>query len=533
MASIVPSVLKGEAQEDKGQIARMQYFVGAIAVGDLIKSTLGPRGMDKILQPMSMEAPRSDKTTITNDGATILKSVWLDNPAAKILVDMSLQQDAQCGDGTTGVVVLASELLRNAEILVEEKIHPQVICEGYRKALAAARKCLSDIAFDNKDDPIKFKEDLINIAKTALSSKLLTHEKEHFANLAVEAILRLKENALSLDLIQIIRKPGCALRDSFLEEGFILEKRIGIGQPKSLENCRVIVANTSMDTDKIKIYGGKVNVDSFQAVHEIEMAEKEKMKQKVNKILKHNCNVFINRQLIYNYPDRLFREAGVMAIEHSDFDGMERLANALGADIVSTFDNPEKTRLGFCKKIEEVIIGESKVVRFSGCQKGEACTIVLRGSSTHILEEAERSLHDALAVLAQTIQNTKVVYGGGAAEMAMANAVSNLARNEEGKASLAIEAFAKALKQIPTIIANNGGYDSAEIVSLLRAAHNKNQYNMGIDIINGKIGDMAKLGILESYKSKLSALCAAAEAAEMIIRVDDIIRCAPRERSGM
>merc|ERR1712050_142812 len=209
-----------------------------------------------------------------------------------------------------------------------------------------------------------------------------------------------------------------------------------------------------------KIYGARVKVDSFEAVAEIEKAEKEKMKNKVERIVKHGCNVFINRQLIYNYPEQLFKDNGVMAIEHSDFDGTERLAAVLGADIVSTFDNPEETKLGSCKKIEEVMIGEDKVIKFSGCAQGEACTIVLRGASTHILDEAERSLHDALAVLYQTVQETRVVHGGGSSEMAMANAVVDAMKAVEGKEALAMEQFAKALQQIPTIMADNGGFDS-------------------------------------------------------------------------
>merc|ERR1712130_9184 len=206
-----------------------------------------------------------------------------------------------------------------------------------------------------------------------------------------------------------------------------------------------------MDTDKIKIYGARVKVESFEAVQEIEAAEKEKMKSKVERIVKHGCNVFINRQLIYNYPDQLFKENNVMAIEHSDFDGTERLAAVLGGDIVSTFDNPEEVKLGHCKRIEEILIGEDKVIKFSGCAQGEACTIVLRGASTHILDEAERSLHDALAVLYQTVQETRVVHGGGSTEMAMAQAVLEKMATVEGKESIAMEQFAKALQQIPSI----------------------------------------------------------------------------------
>jgi len=526
-----PNIYKEGAGEDRGENARLQAFIGAIAIGDLVKSTLGPKGMDKILQPLPGQGGPPSSATVTNDGATILKSVWIDNPAAKILVDISKTQDSECGDGTTSVVVLAAELLRNAQYLVETKMHPQVIIRGFRLGLAAARERLDSLAKDNGSNPAAFREDLLRIARTTLSSKLLKHEKEHFAQLAVDSVLRLKGKA-QLDYIHVIKKSGGSLKDSFLEEGYILEKKIGTGHAKVLEDCKVMVANCQMDTDKIKIYGARVKVDSFEAVAEIEKAEKEKMKTKVEKIVKHGCNVFINRQLIYNYPDQLFRDNKVMAIEHSDFDGTERLAAVLGADIVSTFDSPEDTKLGYCKKIEEMMIGEDKVIKFSGCSQGEACTIVLRGASTHILDEAERSLHDALAVLYQTVQETRVVQGGGSTEMAMSDAVMKKAAVTEGKEGVAMEQFAKALQQMPTIMADNGGLDSAQLVGELRAAHAKGQSTHGVDFNTGGIADMAALGIMESYRSKMSQLCSAAEAAEMIIRVDDIIKNAPRQREG-
>merc|ERR1719265_567767 len=489
--------------------------------------------MDKILQPMPGQGGPPSSATVTNDGATILKSVWIDNPAAKILVDISKTQDSECGDGTTSVVVLAAELLRKAQDLVETKMHPQVVIRGYRMALTAARAKLDAMAKDNGKDPVAFREDLLRIARTTLSSKLLKHEKEHFAQLAVDSVLRLKGKA-QLDYIHVIKKSGASLKDSFLEEGYILEKKIGTGHAKVLEDCKVLVANCQMDTDKIKIYGARVKVDSFEAVAEIENAEKEKMKTKVEKIVKHGCNVFINRQLIYNYPDQLFRDNKVMAIEHSDFDGTERLAAVLGADIVSTFDNPELTKLGKCDKIEEVIIGEDKVIKFSGCAENEACTIVLRGASTHVLDEAERSLHDALAVLFQTVaQDTRVICGGGVAEMAMSQAVQETANKVGGKHSVACEAFGKALTSIPAIIAENAGFDAQEMVGELRKAHATGWGTVGIDANNATVADMKQMGIFESYRSKSSSLCAAAEAAEQVIRVDDIIRNAPRQREGM
>lgn len=531
--SSVPSIYKQGAGEDKGDTARLQAFIGAIAIGDLVKSTLGPKGMDKILQPLPGGGEgRSNMTTVTNDGATILERVWVDNPSAKILVDISKAQDQECGDGTTSVVVLAAELLRNAEQLVQQRMHPQVIIKGYRLALDAARKNLEAIAEQAKDETV-LREHLIKIAKTTLSSKLLKHEKEHFATLAVNAVMRLKGKP-NLDYIQVIKKAGGSVKESYLEPGFILEKKIGTGMPKSLENCKILIANTPMDTDKIKVHGARVHVDSLEAVAEIEKAERDKMKSKVEKICTTGCNVFINRQLIYNYPDELFKANKVMAIEHSDFDGTERLAAVLGGDITSTFDAPEKIRLGHCDKIEEVMIGEDKVIRFSGCAENQACTIVLRGASEHVLDEAERSLHDALAVLFQTVnEDTRIVYGGGCSEISMSNAVMETAQRVGGKQSIAVEAFAKALQQIPMIIAENAGYDAQEILGELKKAHAEGNTTAGINADKACVDDMKALGICESYRSKMTSLCAASEAAEQVIRVDDIIRNAPRQREGM
>jgi len=256
------------------------------------------------------------------------------------------------------------------------------------------------------------------------------------------------------------------------------------------------------------------------------------MIEKCAKIVKHaGVNVFINRQLIYNLPEQYFTEHGVVSIEHADFDGIERLARVTGGEIVSTFDHPELVKLGQCKLIEEIIIGEDKVIRFSGCAAGEACTIVLRGATTSMLDEAERSIHDAICVLAQTMKENRTVFGGGCAEMVMSKAVDQLAQKTSGKVSLAIEAFARALRMIPTIIADNGGYDSSELVSKLRAEHYENSaITTGLDMRTGTVGDMEKLGIVESFRVKSQIISSASEAAEMILRVDDIIKAPPRPR---
>jgi T-complex protein 1 subunit beta len=311
---------------------------------------------------------------------------------------------------------------------------------------------------------------------------------------------------------------------------FILDKKIGVGQPKRIENANILVANTAMDTDKVKIYGARVRVDAMSKVADIEAAEKTKMKNKVGQIIKHGINCFVNRQLIYNYPEELFADAGIMAIEHADFEGIERLALVTGGEITSTFDSPESVKLGHCKLIEEIMIGEDRLIHFSGVELGQACTIVLRGASSHVLDEAERSLHDALCVLVQTVQDSRVLLGGGWPEILMGKHVDELARKTPGKKSIAMESFASALRAIPITIADNAGLDSADLVSQLRAAHSGDHSKAGIDVITGEVGDMEALGIYESFKVKQAVLLSATEAAEMILRVDEIIRCAPRQR---
>jgi len=326
--------------------------------------------------------------------------------------------------------------------------------------------------------------------------------------------------------------PGGSVASSFLEEGFIMNKKIGVGQPKRVENAKILVANTAMDTDKIKIYGSRVRVESLSKVAEIEEAEKQRMRSKCQKIIDHGINCFVNRQLIYNLPEQIFADAGIMSIEHADFDGIERLAAVTGGEITSTFDAPDQVKLGECDLIEEIVVGEQKLLRFSGCKGGAACTIVLRGASSHLLDEAERSLHDALCVLVATVKESRVIMGGGCGEVLMAEAIDAKAPSVPGKRSLAMEAFAKALRQLPSIIADNAGFDSTQLVTELRAAHHEGRSTSGIDVRTGAVGDMMSLGIRESYKSKRMVLTSAAEAAEMILRVDNIIKCAPRQRQG-
>lgn len=490
---------------------------------------------------------------VTNDGATILKAIALDNAAAKVLVNISKVQDDEVGDGTTSVSVLAAELLREAEKLVEKKIHPQTIIEGYRIASQAALSALEKSAVDHSSNPDAFRKDLVAIARTTLSSKVLAQDRDHFAELATDAVLRLKGSS-DLSNIQIIKKSGGKLSESYLDEGFILDKKIGVNQPKRLEKAKILVANTSMDTDKVKIFGARVKVQSTAKLAELEKAEREKMKAKVEKIKAHGINCFINRQLIYNWPEQLFTDAGIMSIEHADFDGIERLALVTGGEIASTFDHPDQVKLGSCDLIEEIIIGEDTLIKFSGVAAGKACTVVLRGATAQLLDEAERSLHDALAVLSQTVNEPRTTLGGGCAEMLMAKAVEGAATRVEGKKQMAVASFAVALRQLPTILADNAGLDSGELVARLRKAIYDGMTTYGLDLMTpgGGIADMRDLGVIESYKLKKAVVSSASEAAEvsrfsypaifwetliiltnsmqLLLRVDNIIRAAPRRR---
>ena len=527
--NMTTQIFADDVQEEKGENARLSAFVGAIAVGDLVKSTLGPKGMDKILQSASTQ-----EIVVTNDGATILKSIALDNAAAKVLVNISKVQDDEVGDGTTSVTVLAAELLREAEQLVAKKIHPQTIIDGYRIASRAALNALEKAATDNSNNPQLLKSDLIAIARTTLSSKVLAQDRDQFSALATEAVLRLR-GSTDLNHIQIIKKPGGKLSDSYLSEGFILDKRISVGSPKHLKDAKIMIANTAMDTDKIKIFGARVKVDSTSKLAELEKAEREKMREKVNRIKAHGITCFINRQLIYNWPEQLFAEAGIMSIEHADFDGIERLALVTGGEIASTFEHPDLVKLGSCTEISEVIIGEDTLIKFSGVAAGQACTIVLRGATEQLLDEAERSLHDALAVLSQTVKDPRTTLGGGCAEMVMSNAVELAAREVPGKKRIAVDSFATALRQLPTILADNAGLDSSALVSELRMEINRGNNEAGLDLLTpgGGITSMRKLGVVESYKLKKAVVSSASEAAELLLRVDNIIRSAPRRRDRM
>ena len=518
-------LLNSSADEERGEMARMSAFTGAMAICDLVKTTLGPKGMDKILQSLS----NMNNIMVTNDGATILKSIVIDNPAARLIVELSQAQDAEVGDGTTSVAVLAGQLLHEAEELINKGIHPQTIIQGWREATTIALKALEDSSLDHSSDKEAFHEDLIKVARTTLNSKILAMERDMFADIAVQAIERLRDPS-RIDAISILKIPGGALRESEIVDGLILKCGFGIGQKTRVEDAQILIANTPMDTDKIKINGAKIETDSPDQLAQIESAERKKMLMKCERIASHKPTIFVNRQLIYNLPEQYFTEHGINSVEHADFAGVERLALVTGGDIVSTFDHPESVKLGYAKVVEEIMIGEDTLLKFSGCKDPATSTIVLRGATNQILDEAERALHDALSVIASMMAEKRTVYGAGCSEILMADVVDEAARKTPGKIALAMEAFSRALRQIPMIIASNAGLDAPEIVSSIRAAHAEGKKTYGLDIQNRSIGDISVLGITESYKVKLQVVISASEAAEQILRVDEIIKCAPARR---
>ncbi|KAF7683074.1 T-complex protein 1 subunit beta [Astathelohania contejeani] len=496
------------ATEERGDEAKKTLLAGVSLIGDIIKTTLGPSGMLKTLV-------NENKIMVTNDGATILKNLRIDSATAKMLINASVGQDSYEGDGTTSVAVLAALLIEQASRL---DIPPLKIVRGFQLALEKSLLVLDSCA------RICEKEDLSRLCRTTLSSKVLKNDL--FVKIAVGAIERLGDKT-DLNLIHLIKCPG-RLEESYLDDGFILKSDTKI----ELENPRVLVANTALDADKIKIFGAKVSVQSVGELARIEQAEKERMKEKVNQICKVGIDCFINRQLIYDFPSQLFEKNGVIPIEHADFDGVERLSNVLGGRIMSSFGNLTEDCLGSCDKIFNIEIGSERMVKFSGLKEG-ACTIVLRGSSKEILDEAERSLHDALCVLNRIRSDMRIVYGGGCIEMAISLELSKYAMAVTGKESDAVIAFANALQQIPCILASNSGLDGEDIRAKLRAAHAEGKSSFGVDFSNGGIGCMNNRGVIESVRIKKRVLLAACEVAQMIIKCDGLIKCKPRERTRM
>ncbi|EOB12444.1 T-complex protein 1 subunit beta [Nosema bombycis CQ1] len=507
--------------EEKGEDARRTILAGTNLIGDILKSTLGPKGMLKILKG------DSNNLSVTNDGASILKDLQIDSASARILINASVGQDFEEGDGTTTVGVLTSSIIRETSKL---KIHPSKIIKGLRMAQEKAEEILESVAVEASEMDLSF------LIKTCLCSKVLRYELALFSEICIKAM----ENLKDLKMIQIIKCPG-RLEDSYLDSGFILDKDIEI---KEMDNPKVLIANTSLDQDKIKVFGAKISVNTVEDLAQMEQIEHEKMKAKIENICSRTFDCFINRQLIYDYPMQLLKLKNVQPIEHADFDGVERLSTVLGGKIISTFDEIEEDKqddsvdtddlvLGNCDKIYNVYIGNKRMIKFDGVKKG-ASTIVLFGSSKEMLDEAERSIHDALCVLLKIKEgdNKKnIVYGGGSSEMAIGVGLAKYALEIPGVESEAILAVADAYQEIPMVLAENGGYNGTEIRASLRNKHNKGEFTYGVDVQKGEIACMKTKNVIDSYRIKKRVIKASSEVAQMIVKCDGVVKCKPRERT--
>ncbi|EPR77775.1 T complex protein 1 subunit beta [Spraguea lophii 42_110] len=501
------SYLDFGASEERGEDAKREFISGTTLVGDILKSTLGPKGMVKLLTT-------GKEITVTNDGATILKNLIINSASAKLIINSSVSQDWEEGDGTTTIAVLTSLILEECRKL---KIAPINIIKGLELGLDKCIETLDKISETCKE------EDLLSLAKTTLCSKVVRCDLDKFGKLCVDAVQRIK--GYSLDRINFVKVAG-RLEDSYLEEGFILDR----DQDINLQNPKIMIANCTLDADKVKIFSAKIKVNSIKDLSDLEKAEKDRMKAKIEKMCSYNIDCFINRQLIYDYPSQLFNENGVVPLEHADFDGVERLASVLGGKIVSTFDGLDDNSFGTCKEVKNITIGNKKMVQFSGLKSG-ACTIVLKGSSKEVLDEAERSIHDALCVLKRISTTNKIIYGGGAPEMNMANNLNQYALKIEDKESSAVFALSNALERIPQILAENGGLDGEAIKSKLRSLHTKGKITFGVDFDAKDLTCMKTKGVVESLRIKKRIMRAAVETAQMLIKCDAIIKCKPRERT--
>ena len=481
-------------------------------VVDFIKTSLGPRGMDKLM------VSESGGVKITNDGATILKNIKKDGIVVNILNEVCSVIDQEIGDGTTTLCCLVGELMIEAEKLINMNVHPQLIVQGFRIAAREAIATINSNSFDNSKNLELFCADLLDMARTTLNSKVVATQKELFARIALKAVLKLK-GSTDLNRLNIIKKCGGSLKDSFLDEGFILNKKIEYNQPKKIKNAKILIVNTALDSDRIKINGVKIKVKSISNLARIEIGEQKKLLDKCRKILTHGINVIVNRQLIYNRQERFFSDHGILSIEQADFDGIEKLALCTGAEIASTFDEPSKIKLGLCKIVEEVVIGDEKYIRFGGCANQGSCSIVIRGSNEQIIDEAERSLHDALSILIQSIKNPKYIWGGGYSEMKIGNSIEYLSKKFQCKKSLSIASFAIAIQRIPEIIMENAGLESIFLINKFKKNLKKGE-ECCFNAENEDISCAKISGLIENSKLKTQIILAAVEAVEMIIRID-------------
>jgi archaeal chaperonin len=518
--SQIPIVLLKEGTtENKGREAQKNNIAAAKQVANIVKSCLGPRGMDKMLVSSIGDA------TITNDGATILKELDVEHPAAKMIVEVAKSVDNEVGDGTTSSVVFTGALLEKAEDLINKHVHPSVIVDGYDAAAQQALKLLQKISV--KVD-VEDKELLRKIARTSMYSKLVSEDSPILGQIAVDATRQVAEKVdgsvrIDLDNIKVEKKSGGSIHDTKLIKGMVLDKEVvHAGMPKRMEKAKIALINYALEIEKTEM-SAEIRINDPQQMHGFLDEENKMLKSMVDKIRTAGANVVLCEKGIDDMVQYYLSSSSILAVSRVKESDMSKLSKATGAEIVNNLDDLDAKDLGTADLVEERKIETDKWVFIEGCKNPKAVTILVRGGSQRVVDEAERSMHDALMVTKDVLEKPEIVAGGGATEAYIANELRGWSSNLEGRAQLAVQKFADALDSIPLALAENAGMDPIDTMAELRAKQNKGVKWTGVDVRNTRVTDMYKQDVLEPLVVKEQIIKSATEAASMLLRIDDVI----------
>ena len=512
-------ILREGTKREKGKGAQFSNISAAKAIGEAVRSTLGPRGMDKML------VDSMGDVVITNDGVTILKEIDVEHPAAKMIVEVAKTQDEECGDGTTTAVIMAGELLKKAEALIEQNVHPTVIASGFRLAAQKAQDILTDVAIKITPND---KNELKDIATTAMISKSVSASREHLANIAVKAVLAVAEKrdgkfTVDQDNIQIVKKQGASMEDTQLIEGIIVDKEVvHSGMPKKVEKAKIALIDSALEVKKTEI-DAKIEITDPTQLQAF-LAEEEKMlKRMVDIIKKSGANVAFCQKGIDDLAQHYLAKEGIYAVRRVKKSDMEKLSKATGATIVTKLDDLKESDLGTASLVEEKKIGGDQMTFVTGCKNPKAVSVLIRGGTEHVVDEIERSLDDAVSVVGLALEDGMLVTGGGSTATEIALKLREYAASVGGREQIAIDAFADAMEIIPTTLAENAGLDPIDVLIELRKTHKDGKKRAGINVFTGKVVDMEKEKVLEPIRVGRQAINSATDAAVMILRIDDVI----------
>ena len=515
-------LLKDGAEQSKGRDAQKNNIAAAKIIAEIVHTSLGPRGMDKML------VDSLGDVTITNDGATILKEIDVQHPAAKMLVEISKTTDNEVGDGTTSAVILAGALLEHAESLITQDVHPTIIVDGYRKAGKKAKQFLNDIA--EKIAP-NDKSSLLKIAKTSMQTKLVRKDSDILANMVVKAVLAVAEKnnekfTVDIDDIKVEKKSGGSINDSTIIQGIVLDKEIvHSGMPKKINDGKIALVNTALEINKTET-DAKINISNPQQMKSFLDEENKMLKTMVDKVIGSGANVVLCQKGIDDMAQHYLAKAGILAVRRVKESDMTKLAKATGARIVTNLDDLFEKDLGSAELIQEKKVEEDKWVFVEGCKHPKSVTLLLRAGSQRVVDEVDRSIHDSLMVVRDVMELPSIVAGGGSPETFAATKIRNWAKSLEGREQLAVEKFADALESIPLALAENAGMDPIDTITNLRSQQIKGDKWIGIDVMKAKVGNMKTSDIIEPLAVKQQIVSAASEAACMILRIDDVIATA-------